>query len=127
MIKALSVPTIALVFSAPASSQEESVWQPLPEGLVERIAFGSCAKHWQPQPIWDGIIAKKPDLFLFPGDNIYAKAPNSMRIEGPGVALNFGFVEIDWEAGQVGLGTVGVDGQLIFNQAISFRKLDPNP
>ena len=60
-----------MVFSAPASSQEESVWQPLPDGPVERIAFGSCAKHWQPQPIWEGIIARKPDVFLFLGDNIY--------------------------------------------------------
>ena len=47
-------------------------WQPLPDGPVERIAFGSCAKHWQPQPIWDAIIEKEPDLFLFLGDNIYA-------------------------------------------------------
>lgn len=41
-------------------------------GPVQRVAFGSCAKHWQTQPIWDVIIAKKPDLFLFIGDNIYA-------------------------------------------------------
>lgn len=125
---ALNSSAAVLLFAAvPLLAQGEEAWLPLPAGPIQRIAFGSCAKHWQPQPIWDAVIAKKPDLFIFLGDNIYAKAPNSMRIEGPGVALNFGFVEIDWEAGQVGLGTVGVDGQLIFNQAISFRKLDPNP
>jgi alkaline phosphatase D len=37
-----------------------------------RIAFGSCAKQDQPQPIWDAIVAQSPDMFLFIGDNIYA-------------------------------------------------------
>lgn len=37
----------------------------------ERILFGSCCKQDQPQPIWDSIIAAKPNLFLMIGDNIY--------------------------------------------------------
>ena len=44
----------------------------LAETAIERIAFGSCAKHWQPQPIWEAVIAAKFDLWLFLGDNIYA-------------------------------------------------------
>jgi len=47
-------------------------WQPLPTGTIQRIAFGSCAKHWQHQTIWDAVLAAKPDLWLFLGDNIYA-------------------------------------------------------
>ncbi len=39
--------------------------------VVERIAFGSCAKQDQPQPIWDAVVAGKPQRFLFIGDNIY--------------------------------------------------------
>ncbi len=39
---------------------------------LSRIAFGSCAKHWQHQSMWEAVIAKKPDLFLFLGDAIYA-------------------------------------------------------
>ncbi|MCS7159031.1 MAG: alkaline phosphatase D family protein [Gemmatales bacterium] len=39
---------------------------------VTRIAFGSCAHQDKPQPIWDAIVAQKPDLFIFLGDNIYA-------------------------------------------------------
>src|SRR4030066_239501 len=38
---------------------------------VTRIAFGSCAKESKEQPIWNSIIATRPDLFLFLGDNIY--------------------------------------------------------
>jgi alkaline phosphatase D len=41
------------------------------EQQISRIAFGSCAKQDQPQPIWDAIVEEKPQLFLFLGDNIY--------------------------------------------------------
>ncbi|MGB0714688.1 MAG: alkaline phosphatase D family protein [Phycisphaerae bacterium] len=37
-----------------------------------KIAFGSCAKEREEQPIWLEIIATNPDLFLFIGDNQYA-------------------------------------------------------
>ncbi len=39
---------------------------------LSRIAFGSCAEAGKPQPVWDPILARKPDLFMFLGDNIYA-------------------------------------------------------
>jgi alkaline phosphatase D len=42
------------------------------EKPLERIAFGSCASQERPQPIWDAVVATRPDLFLFLGDNIYA-------------------------------------------------------
>ncbi|REJ88140.1 MAG: alkaline phosphatase family protein [Planctomycetota bacterium] len=38
---------------------------------LSRIAFGSCAKQDEPQPIWDAVVATEPDVFLFIGDNIY--------------------------------------------------------
>ena len=63
---------VALGVRVIAYPQDLPPWQPLPDGPVERIAFGSCAKHWQPQSIWEAILAKEPDLFLFLGDNIYA-------------------------------------------------------
>ncbi len=46
-------------------------WLPLPTGEVSRVAFGSCAKQWEPQPIWDSVVASRPDVFLFLGDIIY--------------------------------------------------------
>ena len=55
-----------------ASSVAGERWLALPTGEVSRIAFGSCAKHWQPQPIWKTVIGADPDLFLFLGDAIYA-------------------------------------------------------
>ena len=38
---------------------------------LSRIAFGSCAKQTLPQPIWEPILAYRPDLFIFAGDNVY--------------------------------------------------------
>jgi alkaline phosphatase D len=42
------------------------------ERPLRRIAFGSCARQNEPQPIWGRIVAARPNLFLFIGDNIYA-------------------------------------------------------
>ena len=39
---------------------------------LTRIGFGSCSDETKPQPIWDAILAKPFDLFMFLGDNIYA-------------------------------------------------------
>lgn len=41
------------------------------EKPLARIVFGSCAHQDHDQPIWDTIVAAKPDLFLMIGDNIY--------------------------------------------------------
>ena len=38
---------------------------------LTRIGFGSCAESSKPQPIWDAILARQFDLFVFLGDNIY--------------------------------------------------------
>lgn len=38
---------------------------------VDIIAFGSCANQSKPQLIWNAVIASRPALFIFLGDNIY--------------------------------------------------------
>lgn len=38
---------------------------------VTRIGFGSCAEGGKEQPIWQAVLAAKPELFLFLGDNVY--------------------------------------------------------
>jgi alkaline phosphatase D len=38
---------------------------------LSRIAFGSCANQSMAQPIWDAVLAYRPDLFIFAGDNVY--------------------------------------------------------
>ena len=40
-------------------------------GLPTRIAFGSCSHQAKPQPALKSVVAAKPDLFVYLGDNIY--------------------------------------------------------
>lgn len=51
-----------------------------PQVALRRIAFGSCTDQARPQPIWDAVLADKPDLVIFGGDNVYAsEQPWSLR------------------------------------------------
>lgn len=61
---ALAVTALAFVSSAVA--------QPKPPAVVSRIVFGSCADQNKPCPVWDKVVAAKPDLLVLLGDNIYA-------------------------------------------------------
>lgn len=39
---------------------------------LSRIAFGSCIHQDRDQGIWKPLVATRPELFLFLGDNVYA-------------------------------------------------------
>ncbi|SHK97661.1 alkaline phosphatase D family protein [Hymenobacter psychrotolerans] len=41
------------------------------------IAFGSCNRHDLPQPLWDDIAARKPDVWVWLGDNIYGDSDDA--------------------------------------------------
>jgi alkaline phosphatase D len=60
-------PLAAALLLLPASGRLVATDEPM-----RRIAFGSCASQERPQPIWEAVVAGRPDLFLFLGDNIYA-------------------------------------------------------
>ena len=36
------------------------------------IAFGSCLRQWDDQPVWGSINAFSPEAFIFLGDNMYS-------------------------------------------------------
>lgn len=40
------------------------------------IAFGSCSDQKRPKPLWDDVVAAKPDLWIWLGDNIYGDSQN---------------------------------------------------
>lgn len=50
---------------------------------LSRIAIGSCAKQTLPQPIWDAVLAWRPELFVFMGDNVYGdfKSANATALK----------------------------------------------
>lgn len=48
---------------------------------ISRIAFGSCSHQNLNQPILDSVIAEKPDLFIYLGDNIYGDTRNMRKLQ----------------------------------------------
>ena len=47
---------------------------PLQENqIIQRIAFGSCFHPQRSEQIFSTVMAAKPDLFMFIGDNVYAE------------------------------------------------------
>jgi alkaline phosphatase D len=48
---------------------------------LTRIAFGSCAHQEKPQPIWDAVLAYRPELFIFAGDNAYGDVSSGEMTE----------------------------------------------
>jgi len=51
------------------------------EAPLTRIAFGSCAHQDKPQPIWDAVLAYRPELFVFTGDNVYGDVMSAAMTE----------------------------------------------
>lgn len=47
--------------------------------LISRIAFGSCGHQDRPQPVLSLAASRKPDVFVFLGDNIYGDT-NRMKV-----------------------------------------------
>jgi alkaline phosphatase D len=41
------------------------------DASIQVIAFGSCNRQYLPQPLWQPILADRPDLWIWMGDNIY--------------------------------------------------------
>ncbi len=62
----------SLAFLGGGAHAAESDPHPALGRRLTRIGFGSCAEAGKPQPIWDAVLARKNDLFIFLGDNVYA-------------------------------------------------------
>ncbi len=62
---------ISTMLAGLASSRAQALL-PLPTARpLMRIGFGSCADQTEKQPIWDAVLAYRPELFVFGGDNVY--------------------------------------------------------
>jgi alkaline phosphatase D len=73
-----ALPLIGTVLALGASAPK-----PAPEAgelLVRRIAFGSCLGQDGVQPIWDHVLAAKPDVFVFLGDNVYSDTADPVEL-----------------------------------------------
>jgi alkaline phosphatase D len=73
---------VAMATAAVTATAETATSDPHPalDRTLSRIAFGSCADQDKDQPIWDKVVAAKPDLFVFLGDNIYGDSADMKMI-----------------------------------------------
>lgn len=55
----------------PAAAQEDHRPVESVRGLPARLAFGSCGSQDKPQPVLRKGLERRPDLFIYLGDNIY--------------------------------------------------------
>jgi alkaline phosphatase D len=69
---------------------------PLAGRTLTRIAFGSCAEGGKEQTIWDAVLASRPELFVFLGDNIYGDTRNmkELRAKYAELAAQPGFIKL---------------------------------
>lgn len=74
----MNLPTFAtglsllLIACKPTSAPQADEKSTAPaQPLVYKVAFGSCAHQDHPLPIFHEVVKKRPDLFIFLGDNIY--------------------------------------------------------
>jgi alkaline phosphatase D len=67
-VRAFSILPMMCAFGLGTAVVVAEVSDPRP---LARIAFGSCADQNKDQAIWEAVLAARPDLFIFAGDNIY--------------------------------------------------------
>ena len=69
-----AIPATAALLSTALQMQASSAFAQtsLPHADVWRMSVGSCANQKVAQPIWQTILADKPDFHIFGGDNVYA-------------------------------------------------------
>ena len=72
--------TLLLLFPAVAASDDDYLpARPMPSAelpadqTITRVALGSCFTPYQSDAIFGEIVAQTPDVFLFMGDNVYAR------------------------------------------------------
>jgi alkaline phosphatase D len=69
---ALPVVALAMIFACkPQETKTPNTTTDSPRP-ISVIAFGSCAEQYKPQPVLQRVVEKKPDLFIYLGDNIYS-------------------------------------------------------
>ena len=67
-----------LLFVLSCSSSRTEITPPESDFI---IAFGSCNREDEPQPLWKEILKNDPDVFLWGGDNIYSDTDNKMVMQ----------------------------------------------
>ena len=72
MFKKLFFAGLALLSLNCKSTKTENNTNPYTAESDFTIAFGSCNKHNVNNVLWDDILAARPQIWIWGGDNVYA-------------------------------------------------------
>lgn len=72
LLRSILIIVLGVIAFAPRAQADEAP--------LRRIAFGSCNMQKYPQPIWQAVIDSDPDLWIWTGDIVYAKADSSIEL-----------------------------------------------
>ncbi|MDR5589857.1 alkaline phosphatase D family protein [Christiangramia sp. SM2212] len=70
------LPVFFLIISCGSSTSFKSI-----DNDDFTIAFGSCNREDEPQPLWKPILLNNPDIFLWGGDNIYSDTDDAEEMQ----------------------------------------------
>ncbi len=59
---------LAIILLAACGTKEQTT----SSTAITKIAFGSCAYQFDPQPVLERVAEQQPDVFIYLGDNIYS-------------------------------------------------------
>jgi alkaline phosphatase D len=90
--------------------------------LSGNVHFAEISRTDQgPYPLYDFTSSGLTHV-----NETYGNAPNSFRVAGPYIDLNFGLVEIDWQrqhSPEINLKALGLDGTIVFDYQINLETL----
>ncbi len=101
--------SVALLVGYVTWSPPSKTWRTLPEAPPETspikvIAFGSCNKQYEEQPLWSPTRSHDPDVWIWLGDNVYADTEDmsKMRANYQQQRANPGYAALQAETKVIG-------------------------
>lgn len=119
-LKILGSGGLAFAESVPLSSLEPPP-EPALDGQerLDRIAFVSCIKQAEPQPLWEPLLERDPQLLVMLGDNVYADTDDMAEMQAAydTLAANPLFAQVrqrvpivaTWDDHDLGRNDAGID------------------
>ncbi|GAB3320832.1 hypothetical protein GCM10027299_14480 [Larkinella ripae] len=96
-MKKLIIGTVAVctVLAGCQTAKKETAASASPK-TVTTLAFGSCSDQKRPTPLWDDIVAQKPDVWIWLGDNIYgdSESMDTLRTKYNRQKANPGYAQL---------------------------------
>lgn len=83
VVSALLVMLVACAGGGPRQGSQSPAESAPADQFNGGLAFGSCLRQWQPQPVWQSVLASGASGFIFMGDNVYSDVGPYRQVPPP--------------------------------------------